>query len=346
VKVQEIPQLNKMLKHSEDGELSYGSNKKIWWICECGNAFERTPKQCLPPIKQNKLPICRVCAGKDVDHTNCIQTTHPELVQWLNNKEDALTYTIRSKRKIEWICSQCNTPRLVEPGNILVNDSTLCRECSIINSRKPNLHLMKHGKYSKYKTWTCIKGHVNKNRRKWCKECRLLKTTHPHLIKHIFDLKTQNLDNIFTTSDFKIMWKCDNIQHKPWLSTVAHITMSESWCPTCARETKTQSFDINSLTGSLYLLEAPTHLVYGISSTDKYNRHQSYGKTRKLIKLWYGTTEEVKQIETLIKHTFLHFTGSRKPGEVTESLQLTEKESVLHFIDTHLDNNPSSTTSM
>ncbi len=54
-----------------------GSNKKVWWRCHLGHEWEAT-------VSNRTLGRgCPYCANKKVDRSNCLTTTHPQLVaEW------------------------------------------------------------------------------------------------------------------------------------------------------------------------------------------------------------------------------------------------------------------------
>lgn len=51
---------------------------------------------------------CPYCAGKKVNITNCINTTHPEIAELLWNPEDRFRYTAKSSKRAHFKCKECS----------------------------------------------------------------------------------------------------------------------------------------------------------------------------------------------------------------------------------------------
>ena len=85
-------------------QITHGSHKKVWWICEHGHEWQATVND-----RTNMKSGCPVCAGKTVViGFNDLTTVNPELaLEWHPTKNGDLKpsdVTISSGRKVWWIC--------------------------------------------------------------------------------------------------------------------------------------------------------------------------------------------------------------------------------------------------
>ncbi len=85
----------------------HGASKRVWWLCSNGDdhvwkasIFQRT----------NLGTGCPVCTGNIVVQSNCLVTTHPDLVQeWYWPKNSSITpadITAGSDKKVWWKCDK------------------------------------------------------------------------------------------------------------------------------------------------------------------------------------------------------------------------------------------------
>ncbi|MBT4035061.1 MAG: zinc-ribbon domain-containing protein [Candidatus Marinimicrobia bacterium] len=85
---------------------SEGSHKKIWWECPFGDDHEWEA----PIYSRVKGTGCPVCSGRKVVPSNCLATTHPDLVQeWCWPKNISTTpheVTAGSHKKVWWKCDK------------------------------------------------------------------------------------------------------------------------------------------------------------------------------------------------------------------------------------------------
>lgn len=86
-------------------DFSYGSIKKVWWICEKNHEWEMII--CHRTVNKHDCPYC---AGKKISEDNCLETKFPLIAkQWHPNKNNGLTpkdVTCGSNIKIWWICEK------------------------------------------------------------------------------------------------------------------------------------------------------------------------------------------------------------------------------------------------
>ncbi|MCL1882925.1 MAG: zinc-ribbon domain-containing protein, partial [Defluviitaleaceae bacterium] len=81
------------------------SNKKFWWQCEKGHAWEATVNS-----RVTMQSGCPFCVGRQANFENCLQTLNPNLAkQWHPLKNNNLTpkdVTTGSKIKVWWLCEE------------------------------------------------------------------------------------------------------------------------------------------------------------------------------------------------------------------------------------------------
>lgn len=84
-----------------------GSNKNVWWICDKDDDHEW---QVSVEKRTSKNSGCPICANRTVVLSNCLATTHPNLIkQWHPDKNNNLTpYDVcaGSNKKVWWICDK------------------------------------------------------------------------------------------------------------------------------------------------------------------------------------------------------------------------------------------------
>ena len=102
------PELSKEWHPTKNGKLTpknftYGSSKKVWWVCNKGHEWSDFIGQ------RSNGRKCPYCSGKRVCIDNCLETINPELAkEWHPTKNDKLTpkdFTYGSNKKVWWICS-------------------------------------------------------------------------------------------------------------------------------------------------------------------------------------------------------------------------------------------------
>lgn len=88
-------------------EITYGSKKVTWWIClKCKSHYDMINKN---RVKGSNCPYCH---GLRINETNCLATTHPELViEWHPVLNDKTPYEITygNDKKVWWICKNCDS---------------------------------------------------------------------------------------------------------------------------------------------------------------------------------------------------------------------------------------------
>lgn len=87
-------------------EVSYGSDKKVWWTCENGHDYYMAIQR----VSSGRG--CPICAGKKVvTGVNDLYTLFPQLIlEWdyNYNEKDPKNITAYTDYKAKWICNKCN----------------------------------------------------------------------------------------------------------------------------------------------------------------------------------------------------------------------------------------------
>ncbi len=107
--------------------VSFGSNKKVWWIGKCGHEWQATISS---RVSGHGCPYC--CGKAIKEGFNDLATKYPELVdEWDYKKNGALLpsqVTAGSHKKAWWICSKCGHNWQAVIKNRV--NGTRCPQCS------------------------------------------------------------------------------------------------------------------------------------------------------------------------------------------------------------------------
>ena len=105
-----FPEVAKEWHPTKNGELTpneftYGSKKKVWWLCPEGHSYETSIGG-----RTGNQRGCSYCAGKKVSEDNNLLFLFPEIAkEWHPTKNGELTpnnFTHGSKKKVWWLCSK------------------------------------------------------------------------------------------------------------------------------------------------------------------------------------------------------------------------------------------------
>lgn len=220
-------------------EVSYKSNKKVWWNCIRGHSYDATI------ANRSSGRGCSYCDGKKISKDNCLATLNPELSkEWDYDKNCSLTpesVTAHSNKKVFWICKNghgfsmtlanrsCGSGCPYCSGNRVCLDNCLATLYPLLAKE---WHPTKNGKLTPYDVtpfsgtkawWFCDKGHVSNVRissrivskcgycggRIVCKD-NCLATTHPDISKEWHPSKNGKLTTHDVTHGMvkKVWWKC------------------------------------------------------------------------------------------------------------------------------------------
>ncbi len=249
-------------------DVSWGSARKIWWLCSKGHEWEASPN------RRSRPHGCPVCAGqKLLVGLNDMATTHPELAaQWHPTKNGQLTPAdvfASTGKKIWWECEQDH--EYETSGKARVSKSSGCPYCARklilvgfndMATTHPELaaqwHPTKNGDLTPTHVfagggrkiwWMCSEGHeweVSGNQRvnysTGCPICSGKKivsgvndmaTLRPDLAAQWHPIKNGDLsvNDISPWSNTKIWWRCS--EGHEWLAA-GNQRMSGTQCPVCA----------------------------------------------------------------------------------------------------------------
>jgi len=205
------PELSKEWHPTKNGDLTptdvtYGSHRKVWWKCPKGDDHEWYASI------GNRARLkrgCAVCSRRKVVDSNCLATTHPNLIlEWHPNKNGSLTprdIVAGSNRKVWWKCPKGEDH--IWRAQI-VNRAYLNRGCPICSGHKV----------------------VYSNS---------LESVYPHLVKEFHPTKNgaQTADIVYAGGKRKYWWKCPKGDDHEWESDISHrIRVNKpGGCPICLR---------------------------------------------------------------------------------------------------------------
>ena len=175
-------------------EISYGSSKKVWWLCEKGHSYEM--------IVSNKVKGqgCPYCSGRyAIKGETDLCNSHPELLnEWDYEKNILKPEEVLggSNKKVWWLCSNGHS------FDMRVRDRTKGGNCPYCSGHR------------------VLKGYND------------LLTTHPHLIKE-WDFSKNNIkpDEVMSGSGKKVWWKCEKDHSYDMLITNK---IKGQLCPICS----------------------------------------------------------------------------------------------------------------
>tara|TARA_B100000315_G_C14571127_1_gene585569 strand:+ start:82 stop:2586 length:2505 start_codon:yes stop_codon:yes gene_type:complete len=259
------PTKNKNLRPSE---VSFGSSRKVWWLCNKGHNY----KQSIGERTGGKKLACPYCSGKKLGYGNDFAALYPKLVkEWHPTKNGSLKpEKIRhgSPRNVWWICPKGHSyQRVVGHRTNLGYGCVFCSKRQTVlgygndlKSMHPDIakdwHPSKNGELSpervlsksKQKAWfKCSKGHdyyqeiYYLTKGHGCPYCSGRKigygndfaTLYPDLAKEWHPTKNTDLNpsKISAGSQQKVWWIC-NKDHE-FEAHIRNRTKKKSKCPYC-----------------------------------------------------------------------------------------------------------------
>ena len=108
-------------------EVTKGSGKKVWWLCEKGHEWEATVAD------RTSGYGCPYCSGRRVSDANNLAVLFPEIAkEWHPDKNDLgpSEVTKSSGKKVWWLCEKGHE------WEAIVNNRTRGRGCSYCSGRR------------------------------------------------------------------------------------------------------------------------------------------------------------------------------------------------------------------
>ena len=249
-------------------EVSYGSNKSRWWICEEGHEWETVV--CYRTLDGTGCPYC---AGKRVTDTNRLSTRYPDVArEWHPTKNAKLTPAdvhYSSNKKAWWLCANdrdhewdatpnhrtagrgcpyCSGRRVADSNRLSTNHPELVPEWHRSRNRDLTPDDVTAGSNRKA-WWRCQEGHewdaVIASRtagRHGCPYCSGLRVSDANRLsircldvaKEWHPTKNGELtsDEVAVASNRKVWWQCED-RHE-WEAVIPSRTLNKTGCPYCA----------------------------------------------------------------------------------------------------------------
>ena len=196
-------------------DVTAGSHKKVWWKCSKGDDHEwlqaiNTRVRSLEKNK-NRSSECLVCLKRVAVPSNCLKTTHPDLIrEWDYEKNNELkifpqNVTEISRLKVSWICK----------------NNSKHQWKAVIRDR------IKGGKKKKGSGCPYCSGKI-------ITEEKCLAITHPELSKEWHPTKNEKKTpyDFSKGSDEKVWWKCPKGEDHEWDAVISSRVGGRS-CPIC-----------------------------------------------------------------------------------------------------------------
>ncbi len=137
-------------------DVTYGSNKYAWWICDKGHFWKAQINS-----RRNINCGCPYCSGhKAWKGFNDIWTTNPELASKLLNPEDGYKHSQWSNKVVDWKCPNCKELIKNRKISTVNNNGLVCPNCSdkLSFPEKIMYNLLKYieieFEYDKTKQWS------------------------------------------------------------------------------------------------------------------------------------------------------------------------------------------------
>ena len=183
--------------------VSYGSNKKVWWMCcVCGYNWEAAPYH-RTNIKSSRG--CPNCGGKVVTDNNRLSLLFPELLKEWDYSRNVLSpdeVAVSSHKEVWWLCDKCKISYRMSISSRTRKDGRGCNSCA--------------GKV------------VTDNNR--------LSILFPGLLKEWDFIKNKGFDpGDFTYGSHEVVgWVCP-VCDTSWDSSIKNRTLGNTKCPKCSR---------------------------------------------------------------------------------------------------------------
>ena len=197
----------------EPNEVTFGSIKKIWWICDKGHEWQATPNN------RSKGQGCPVCAGRKVfAGFNDLASKAPAVAkEWHPTKNGDLLptqITYGSDKRFWWQCEICGNEWQTSVANRVTG-----KGCPICSKRKQGISkvenlIKKQGSFAEH---------------------------YPKLLEEWdYDKNDIEPNTLTKNSTKKIWWKC-KVCNCSWQATIYHRTRRNQGCPACNNSVVTEA---------------------------------------------------------------------------------------------------------
>jgi len=180
---------------SKPDEISYGSSKKIWWICDKKHSWKAVINNRV--LGNSKCPYC---SNKKVYDDNNLSSLYPEIARewdYIKNIISPKEVLSGTGKMFWWVCDNKHS------WKASVKDRVKGRGCPYCSNKKV------------------------------CKD-NCLKNVYPEIAKewHPTRNKTLTPEDVVFGSHKKVWWKCSNKNHKSWKARV--VDRKRFHCPSCS----------------------------------------------------------------------------------------------------------------
>jgi len=146
-----FPEIAKEWHPTKNGELTpkevtYGTRKKIWWLCTKGHTYDSAINH---RTSKKKYPVgCPYCSGRRVGEDNNLLYLFPEIAkEWhptMNGKLTPKDVTSKSDKKVWWLCPKGHSHESVVKNRTL--NKSMCPDCSN-QSSEPEIRILSELKW-------------------------------------------------------------------------------------------------------------------------------------------------------------------------------------------------------
>jgi hypothetical protein len=261
-------------------DFTFGSGKKIWWICIKGHEW-KTSISLRTTGTRNVGQNCPFCSNHKVSRENNLKFLFPKIAkEWHPTKNNNLKpqdVTKSSSKKVWWICIKghewkakiynrkkgdncpyCSGQKVSKENNLKVLFPRIAKEWH--PTKNNNLKPQDVTKFSNKRVWwKCIKGHqwarcisdrTNGNNCPYCSGKKVsrdnnLKVLFPRIAKEWHPTKNNNLKPQYVTKSYskRVWWKCAN-DHE-WATVISNRVTGTN-CPKCSIQSSKPEFRIIS----------------------------------------------------------------------------------------------------
>jgi hypothetical protein len=244
--------------------ITFGSGKKVWWICDKGHEFETYIK-----YRTVQSSGCPICSHHKVGYGNDLETQYPKIAkQWHPTKNGDLKpnkVVVGKRDKVWWVCEKGHEWDTTIQSRVNGVECYYCCNRKVgygndLETQYPKIvkqwHPTKNGDLkpnqflpnsTKKVWWICKNGHEHDKpirrivkgikclyciNKKISSDNNLL-TRNPKISKEWHPTKNGDLTpfNITFGSGKKVWWICD--KGHEWKTTIVHRTRNKSGCPKC-----------------------------------------------------------------------------------------------------------------